>query len=86
MLDLESGDIILSRQRTTMVLIRLRGRAGRSAPLLFAYGINRFSHDATHVYAVLYASNTDADQPIHPRCPDNKRNAYIIVKSKTIRL
>ena len=28
-----------------MVLIRLCGCAGWSAPLLFAYGINRFSHD-----------------------------------------
>ena len=36
---------ILSRQRTTKVLIRLRW----SAPLLFAYGINRFSHDVVHI-------------------------------------
>ena len=41
-------DIILSRQRTTKALIRLRGCAGWSAPLLFAYGINRFSHDVAH--------------------------------------
>ena len=37
-----SGGIILSKQRTTKVLIRLRGCACLSAPLLFAYGINRF--------------------------------------------
>ena len=42
--------IMLSRQRKTKVLIRLRGCAGRAAPLLFAYGKNRFSHDATHIH------------------------------------
>ena len=31
------------------MLIRLRGCAGWSAPLLFAYGINRFSHDVAHI-------------------------------------
>ena len=31
--------IVLSKQRTTKVLIRLCGYAGWSAPLLFAYGI-----------------------------------------------
>ena len=35
----ETRDITLSRQRTTKALIRLRGCAGWSAPLLFAYGI-----------------------------------------------
>ena len=35
-------DITLSRQRTTKALIRLRGCAGWSAPLLFAYEIRRF--------------------------------------------
>ena len=44
-------DIILSRQRTTKVLIRLRGCAGWSAPLLFAYGINRFSHDVALLFS-----------------------------------
>ena len=34
--------VILSRQRTTQALINLRGCAGWPAPLLFAYGINRF--------------------------------------------
>ena len=37
--------IILSGQRTTKALIRLPGFAGWSVPLLFACGINRFSHD-----------------------------------------
>ena len=35
----ETRDITLSRQRTTKALIRLRGCAGWSAPLLFAYDI-----------------------------------------------
>ena len=43
---IESIGIILSRQRTTKALIRLRGCAGCSVPLLFAYEINRFSRDA----------------------------------------
>ena len=41
--------IILSKQRRTKVLIRLRGCAGWSAPLLFAYGIKQFSHDLAHL-------------------------------------
>ena len=48
-LDIETRDIILSRQRTTKVLIRLRGCTGWSTPLVFAYGINRFSHDVAHI-------------------------------------
>ena len=35
-------------QRTTKTLIRLCRCAGWSASLLFAYGINRFSHDGAH--------------------------------------
>ena len=38
-LDIASIHIILSRQRTTKVLIRLRGCAGWSTHLLFAYGL-----------------------------------------------
>ena len=51
MMDLASIHIILSRQRTTKMKIRLRGCAGWSASLLFAYGINRFSHDAALINA-----------------------------------
>ena len=40
--------IILSGQRTKTVLIRLHECAGWSAPLLFAYGKSRFSHDVAH--------------------------------------
>ena len=42
--DLETRDIILSKEWTTKVLIRLRRCAGWSVPLLFAYGIK-------HVFA-----------------------------------
>ena len=49
MLDIESSGIILSKQRITKALIRLHGCAGWSVPLLFAYGINRFSHDVAHL-------------------------------------
>ena len=34
-------------------LIRLRGCAGLSAQLLFANGINRFSHDEAHILMLL---------------------------------
>ena len=47
---IETRYIILPRQRTTKVLIRLCGYAGWSAPLLFAYGKNRFSHDEAYMY------------------------------------
>ena len=44
-LAIESRDIILSKQWTKKALIRLRGCAGWSAPLLFAYDIRHiFSH------------------------------------------
>ena len=47
--DIETRGIILSRKQTPKALIRLRRCAGRSAPLMFAYGINRFSDDLAHV-------------------------------------
>ena len=47
--DLETKGIILSRLWTTNAMIRLRGCQGWSAPLLFAYGINRFSHDVAQI-------------------------------------
>ena len=40
--DIESRGIILSRQWTTKELMRLRGCADWSAPLLFAYAIKKF--------------------------------------------
>ena len=47
--DIETKDIILSRQWTTKVLIRLRGCAGWTAPLLVAYDISRFSHNKAYI-------------------------------------
>ena len=44
--------ITLSRQRTIKALIRLRG----SAPLLFAYGKNRFSHNVA-LFLCLYRTD-----------------------------
>ena len=43
--DIETRDIMLFKQQITKLLISLRGCTGWSAPLLFAYGKNRFSHD-----------------------------------------
>ena len=51
-----SRDIILSRQRTTNTLIRLRGCSGWSAPLLFAYDLNRFSHHVAQLFCHLGSS------------------------------
>ena len=58
-----SRGIILSKQRTTKVLIRLRGCAGWSAPLLFAYGINRFSHDVALIWANIEGSDKTESMP-----------------------
>ena len=49
--DIETRANILSRQRKTKGLIRLRGCAGLSAALVFAYGKIRFSHDAAYYYS-----------------------------------
>ena len=45
--------IVLPRQRTTKALIRLHECAGWSVPLLFAYGINRFSHDLAQIISCI---------------------------------
>ena len=54
--NIETRDIILSRQRTTKVLIRLRVCAGLSAALLFAYGEKQvFSwHGSTNDFVIFY--------------------------------
>ena len=42
-------------------------------PLLFAYGINRFSHDVANMSYVVrkpvfcHVNNKGADKPVHPR-------------------
>ena len=60
--NIETREIILSRLRTTKALISLHRCAGWSAPLLIAYGINRFSHVGAHMVKSLsrfqyYSSN-----------------------------
>ena len=45
-LDIETRGIILARQRTAKALIRC---AGWFAPLLFAYGKNKFSHEGAQM-------------------------------------
>ena len=55
--DIETRGIMLSWQQQTKALIRLRGCAGWSAPLLFAYDKSRFCHDVAHwsyLFAVLH--------------------------------
>ena len=49
-LTIASGGVIPSRQRTTKAMIRRRGCASWSAPLLFAYGKNRVSHDVAQIH------------------------------------
>ena len=69
-LDIETRDMTLHRQRTANVLIRLRISAGWSVPLLFAYGINRFSHDMAHMILcctmlTLIVSKTEAGEDVY---------------------
>ena len=49
-LNLASIGIILSRKRPAKVLIRMHGCACWSAPWLFAYGKNGFSHDVARLH------------------------------------
>ena len=48
-LGLATIGIILPKQQTTKLLIRLCGYTVWSEPLLFTYGINRLSHDVAHL-------------------------------------
>ena len=52
-LDICNIVIKLSRQRTTKVLIRLLGFAGRAVPLLFEYVLKGFSHDEAQLISFL---------------------------------
>ena len=50
-MDIANRGIILSRQRTTKALLRLRRLI---CPFVFfAYGINRFSHDVARIILVI---------------------------------
>ena len=57
--------ILLSKQRTTKALIR-------SAPLLFAYGINRFSHDVAYIVIFL---------PEHSRTVSLETSVYTFTRT-----
>ena len=52
--------MILDKKRTTKALIRLRGCAGWSAPVLFATPEDRFSRDAAHFILYFCIYNTGA--------------------------
>ena len=54
LLAIANRGIILSRQWTRKVLIRLHGCACWSSPLLFAYGIHRFSRDVAQIWHFQY--------------------------------
>ena len=59
---IENIDILLSRQQTLKVLMRLRGCTGWYAFLSFAYGKNRFSHDVAPLIAItslIWSKQTD---------------------------
>ena len=60
--NIETRDIILSRQRIRKALIRLYGCAGWSAPFLFAYGLN-MSHDEAQI--VLHSCYIQIKHPEH---------------------
>ena len=60
----ESRDIILSKQRTTKALIRLRGCAGWSAPLLFAYNI-RHILSCRGSYGMANSEDTESNLGLH---------------------
>ena len=63
-MDLASVGIILSRQRTTKALIRLRRCTDCSVPLLFPQ--NRYSHDMAHLH--LYRQHDCAQKKKHLFC------------------
>ena len=76
-LDIETRGIIISQQRIIKALIRLRGCAGWSAPLLFAFCKNRFSHDVAHVssYTHAYALFLLLSSPL---CAENQHGWLLI--------
>ena len=80
MSDIETTGIILSRQRTTKAQFRLRGCAGWSAPLLFAYGKSRFSHAVAHMTSGLKPVVLKSRTPYEP--PYDKTNEMTFAPSE----
>ena len=80
-MDIAAIDIILSMQRTTKVLIRLHGCAGLSAPLLFTYGINRFSHDVAQIRQCLHKIQAQTHLLVDTRKPTEKNKRKIIYQN-----
>ena len=75
----------LCRQRTTKTLIRQRECAGWSMPLLFAYGINRFSPDVAQ-YCWDFKIITAIISSFYSNfsfCIGRKREAYELEHDKT---
>ena len=66
---IESRDIILSKQRTTKALIRLRGSAGWSAPLLFAYDMTHFLMARLICFFQVFVPHLVEAMYFHPRFP-----------------
>ena len=78
-----SRGIILSRQRTTKALIRLRRWAGWSVPLLYAYGKNRFSHDVTHIFQlwnILHLRENPVKELVVPPVWQKMENLFLVRK------
>ena len=71
--DVASLGNLLSRQWTTKALIRLRACTCWFAPLLFAYGINRFSHMMSMLFSDITScyKNKSYDHTLH--------NAWLLV-------
>ena len=74
---LASWGIILSGQRITKALIRLRGCAGWSGPLLFAYGKNRFFQDVAHINKICFKARYIDTGVIH--LPYGPRQANLVL-------
>ena len=83
-----SRGIILSRQRTTKALIRLRGCAGWSAPLLFAYCIRQiFSWRASilnDVYGMAGIWSDDRPTPKMQTLPLSYSGLFINIPLSTV--
>ena len=66
-------------QRTTKALVRLRGCADRSAPLLFACAINRFSHDVAQIVIAAHKFQQPSKLRLKFLQPVNKSSNKLIL-------